>query len=118
MIAHVVLYTPRADLSPSERERFEAALIRALESIPSVRRYRVGRRLRLGTAYDATSAAYRFVGILEFDDRQGLESYLRHPSHAELGRCFHEMSAEAIACDFEVVDSDLATALATWAAGH
>lgn len=118
MILHVVLYTPKPELSAEDRERFHTALVRALDSIPSIRRYRVGRRLRLGTSYDVTAPGHQFVGVLEFDDRAGLEAYLAHPNHAELGRCFYEMSAEAFACDFEAVERDVASALAAWDAAR
>jgi hypothetical protein len=42
MIAHVVLFQPRADLSPTDREAFAAAFERAITEIPQVRRARVG----------------------------------------------------------------------------
>lgn len=118
MILHVVLYTPKPDLSAEDRERFHTALVRALDAIPSIRRYRVGRRLRLGTPYDAAAPGHRFVGVLEFDDLAGLQAYLTHPNHDELGRCFYEMSAEAFACDFEAVDRGVASALAAWDAAR
>ena len=52
MTLHVVLFTPRADLTDAERHRFGHALEDALHGIPSVRGFRVGRRIRTGAAYD------------------------------------------------------------------
>jgi hypothetical protein len=115
MIVHLVLFTPRATLTDEEHETFRAALDRALSGIPSIRRMQVGRRLRLGTQYDALAPLdFSYVGVLEFDTREALLAYLVHPAHQDLGRLFYETSAHALACDFETVDSDAAAALARW----
>jgi hypothetical protein len=115
MIVHLVLFTPRETLTDQEHETFRAALDRALSGIPSIRRSQVGRRVKLGTQYDARAPLdFSYVGLLEFDDRQDLLAYLAHPAHEDLGRLFYETSANALACDFETVDSDAAAALARW----
>ena len=44
MIAHVVLFKPRADLSPEARRRLAESFEAALRQIPSIRRARVGKR--------------------------------------------------------------------------
>jgi stress responsive alpha/beta barrel protein len=116
MIAHVVLFTPREDLSAEERARFGTALERALSSIESVRRYRVGRRVKTGAAYDNLPGAYGYCGVIEFDDSVGLETYLAHPAHVELGQLFYTSCLEAFAGDFDVVDRAPAAALARWSA--
>lgn len=105
MIAHVVLLRPRPGLSAADRTRFHRALAHALEAVSSVRRFRVGRRVRLSAAYEAgMTTDYQFFAMIEFDDRAGLEAYLAHPAHDELGRLFYGMSAHALAYDYEVVD--------------
>lgn len=114
MILHVVLFTPRPDVSDAERAAFGAALEHALTGIPSVRRYRVGRRVRAGAAYDALPGDFAYCGIVEFDDQAGLDAYLRHPAHADLGRLFYATSAHAFAGDFEAVSQMPARALAGW----
>ena len=53
MIAHVVLYQPRPDLTAADRARLNDALTAALRAIPSIRRARVGSRVRHGAAYEA-----------------------------------------------------------------
>ena len=116
MILHVVLFTPRDALTPAERDQFGQALEQALTDIPSVRRFRVGRRVRTGAAYDALPGSFQFCGVIEFDDRVGLDAYLRHPAHERLGRLFYTTSAEAFAGDFEAVDAAPAAALARWSA--
>lgn len=114
MMLHVVLFTPRPDLTGVEQQRFAAALERALAEIPSVRRYQVGRRVRTGAAYDALPGRYDYCGVLEFDDYAGLEAYLRHPAHAELGQMFYTASAAAFAGDFDAVSDAPSAALQSW----
>lgn len=114
MTLHVVLFTPRPDVTHAERHVFGEALERALTSIPSVRRYRVGRRVRAGAAYDELPGDFEFCAVIEFDDRGGLHSYLQHPVHVELGRLFYSTAHNAFAGDFEAVDQAPALALTRW----
>lgn len=114
MILHLVLFTPRPSIGADTQSRFAEALERALTTIPSVVSYRIGRRIRVGAAYEAISARFEYCGVIEFADRHGLEVYLTHPAHAELGQLFYETSGEAFAGDFEAVASAPAAALGGW----
>jgi hypothetical protein len=115
MMTHVVLFTPRGDLGEGEIARLSTTLASALANIPSVRRYQVGRRVRLGTAYDAAAPLdFSYLVVVEIDDRDGLVAYLRHPLHEALGALFYEMSSVALASDFETVDRDVQSAVARW----
>lgn len=115
MMTHVVLFTPRADLSDTDTERLSTTLANALDGIPSVRRYQVGRRVRLGTAYDAAAPLdFSYLVLVEIDGRDGLRAYLGHPLHEALGALFYETSALALASDFETVDHDVGDAIARW----
>ena len=116
MTLHVVLFTPRPDVTDAERHTFGEALDLALTSIPSVRSYRVGHRVRTGAAYDALPGDYEDRALIEFDDLAGLRGYLEHPAHAELGRLFYTTSGAALAADYEAVDASPASALARWRA--
>ncbi len=112
MILHLVLFTPRADLPPDERAALMSALERAIRTIPSVRNCRVGRRLRTGAGYEQGEPQdFQYCGLIEFDDRAGLEAYLVHPAHAELGRLFYETSASTLVHDFELVPGTAAATL-------
>lgn len=107
MIAHVVLFTPRASLSPAERRTLVEDLERACQAIPTIRRARIGRRQRLGLAYDAVGPAqFEFIAVLEFDSEADLRGYLQHPAHVALGRWFHHGAEVALAADFATVDPD------------
>src|SRR5262245_29412660 len=48
MIAHVILFKPRPDLTPAERDAILDGLSEAAREIPAIRRFRVGRRVRHG----------------------------------------------------------------------
>ena len=103
MIAHVVLLSPQPNLTPDQMERLVASLERAAHDIPSVRKVQVGRRLRLGHGYeDLGTTHFGYCAIFEFDDVEGLEAYLRHPAHQELGARFYDSLAAGLACDYEM----------------
>ena len=116
MWAHVVLFDLRPDLTVEERGRFIAALRHALTSIPSIRRHVVGRRQSIGAGYETAAAeGFGYLGVLEFDDRAGLEQYLAHPAHQELGALFWSCSSRTLVLDVELAGPDLARTFAEWA---
>lgn len=107
MIVHVILFRPRPDLTDDDRDRLLRALAEAAEQIPSIRRVRVGRRVRHGLpGYEQLMREnYEYSALIEFDDLDGLKEYLAHPAHASIGRHFLTSSAAALAYDYETVDS-------------
>jgi hypothetical protein len=107
MIAHVVLFNPRTDLSERDRRGLLDALIAASGDIPSIRHFRVGKRVRHGLpGYEQMMRDdYEFAAIIEFDDSAGLKSYLAHPSHAAIGMHFTRSAERSLAYDYEVVDA-------------
>jgi hypothetical protein len=108
MIAHVVLFQPRADLSAADREAFAASFERALTGIPEVRRARVGERVNLGRQYDQQNARdFSHAAIIEFDSEADLRAYLEHPAHQELGQRFYQAAEAALVYDFALHDDDL-----------
>jgi hypothetical protein len=105
VIAHVVLFKPRADIGDAERQGLVEALTRALGEIPSIRRAHVGRRVLHGRPYESLMRTnYEYAAILEFDDVAGLKAYLEHPAHEALGARFFAVFAEALMYDFEMRD--------------
>jgi hypothetical protein len=101
MVLHVVLMTPRGDLSAADRAAFADAFERAVRTIPTVRGVRVGRRVRHGAGYEASATDAEHAAIIEFDDVAGLQTYLRHPAHDELGARFGRSISSALVFDFE-----------------
>ena|SRR5687768_16586628 len=103
MIVHLVLFRPRADLSPSDRERLAETFATALRDIPSIRRAHVGRRITHGRGYEQLMRVnYEYAAILEFDHPEGLRAYLEHPAHQQLGERFFTAFEEALMYDYEM----------------
>ena len=103
MVTHLVLMKPRPDLPAADRDAFVDAFKRAARDIPDVRSVRIGRRVRHGAGYerDVLDAA-DYLAAIDFDDVAGLQAYLRHPVHEELGRRFVTSLSAAVVYDFEV----------------
>lgn len=103
MIAHVVLFRPRGDLSSAGRHALAEAFETALREIPSIRRARVGRRVLHGRAYEALMHVdYQYAAVLEFDDAAGLRAYLEHPAHQQLASQFFDAFEHALMYDFDL----------------
>jgi hypothetical protein len=103
MIVHVVLFRLRSELAEETRDGLADALLRAARQIPSLRRARVGARVRLGRGYEQLMTTdYTFAAILEFDDFSGLQSYLDHPVHEQLADRFYASVDQALTYDFEL----------------
>lgn len=103
MLAHIVLFRPRAGLAPEARRALADAFETALRQIPSVRRARVGRRVMHGRPYEQLMRAdYPYAAVLEFEDVTGLQAYLEHPAHEQLASRFFDAFEEALMYDFDL----------------
>jgi len=103
MIAHIVLFRLRGDLSTSARAALAVAFQTALREIPSIRRANVGRRLLQGHAYETLMKTdYEYAAVLEFDDANALVAYLAHPAHEQLATHFYQAFEDALMYDFEL----------------
>lgn len=106
MIAHVVLLTPRADLSPADRAHAIRTLASAASNAPDILRYRIGRRVRHGLpGYEQhMQQNYELALMMEFEDLDALRRYLTAPAHGALGHLFLAATSAALAYDYEIVD--------------
>jgi Stress responsive A/B Barrel Domain len=105
VVAHVVMFRPRAGLTHDERAALVTAFSRALRDIPGIRRAKIGRRVRHGRTYEhLMKEDYEFAAVLEFDDLRGLTQYLQDPAHEDLGKRFSESFETALIYDFEMSD--------------
>jgi hypothetical protein len=103
MIVHLVLFRPRSALTSEQRQALADAFARALESIPSIRRAHVGRRITIGRPYEQLMRAdFSYAALIEFDTREALLEYLDHASHQHLASTFFESFEEALMYDFEL----------------
>jgi stress responsive alpha/beta barrel protein len=107
VIAHVILFSPKPELTDVARRDLLDSLVAASTGIPSLRTFRVGRRVTHGLpGYEQLMRDdYEFAAIAEFDDMDGLKAYLAHPSHAALGRHFMASAARSLAYDYTLVDA-------------
>jgi hypothetical protein len=103
MVYHVVLLKARDGLSNADRLAFVEAFRRAA-AIEVVKGVRLGARVRHGAGYEDRMPpdTADILAILEFEDLVGLQAYLRHPAHQELGARFSQSIESALVYDFEV----------------
>ena len=106
MIAHVVLFRLRPDVSMADRRALIDTWATALREIKSIRRAHVGRRIRIGRAYEEMIRTdFPYAAILEFDDIESLRAYLDHPAHEDIATRFFAALADTLIYDFEVEES-------------
>ena len=102
MVWHLVLLKPRADLTAADGNALVEALKRAIREIPTVREFRLGRRVIHGARYETTAPdSADFMVSIGFDDLAALQTYLRHPAHEELAARFYQSLSSALVYDFE-----------------
>lgn len=103
MIAHIVLFEPKATTTDEAREAFLDAMKLAFREIPSVSRSMVSKRIAIGAGYESKigDQTYSYASIVEFEGVEGLKAYLEHPLHQRLGQLFWENCDRTI-----IVDSD------------
>ena len=103
MIAHIVLFRPRADLSSAEAEGLVKAFEKAVNGIPAIRRARVGRRVTFGRGYEQMMRTdFTYAAVLEFDDLDSLHEYLDHPAHGDVGGAVFAAASDILVYDFEM----------------
>jgi hypothetical protein len=107
MIAHVVLFNPKPAVGQAQFLSCAQLLERLAREIAGVRRAAVGRRVEVDAGYARPfgDTTYRYLCVLEFDDKPSLISYLNHELHRELGRLFWEISESALVIESEMVDA-------------
>jgi hypothetical protein len=107
VIVHVILFSPKSDLPAAARRDLLESLGGAAAGIPSIRRFRVGRRITHGLpGYEqAMRDDYQFAAIVEFNDIEGLKAYLAHPSHRAIGQHFTASASTSLAYDYAMGDA-------------
>lgn len=110
MIQHIVLFTPRRDLSADARREFAALVLETLRTSPHLARCTVGRRTTVDAGYDRSfgDEPYEYAAVLEFVSREMLIAYLRDPSHAKLGKAFWDTCDRTTVCEIEAFDASTA----------
>ena len=106
MIAHVILYKPRTDISDETKLSILQGLGAAAATIPTIRKLQVGKRVKHGRpGYEqAMREDYEYAVIIEFEDIDGLTAYLSHPAHGSIGKHFSESASSSLAYDYEMLE--------------
>jgi len=107
VISHIVLFNAKPNLSRADVQVFAQQLRATMVAAASVRRATVGRRIPISSddRRDFGDATYEFAAIVEFDDKNGLTEYLKHPMHQDLGRLFWLHCASTVVLEVEAVDA-------------
>jgi hypothetical protein len=105
MIAHIVLFTPKASLRGADARAFASSVIGLLGQAESVERCFVGRAAVVdpGYARNMGDKTYEFAAVLEFRGQSELLAYLTSPMHADLGRLFWEHCDSTVISEVESV---------------
>jgi hypothetical protein len=108
VVAHIVLFNPKRELTTDERQSFAQSIRASVRRIGGVQRALIGRAIAVTPQYDRTfgDKTYEYAAVLEFPDPTALRDYLNHPAHRELGRLFWDNCESAV-----VMEADLADAL-------
>jgi hypothetical protein len=101
MIAHVVLFEPKATITETDRETFLEAMKLAFREIPTVLRSMVAERQLIGAGYEEKlgDQTYSYVSVVEFEDLPGLKAYLEHELHTRLGQLFWQYCDRTLIVD-------------------
>lgn len=103
MIAHIVLFEPKAGTTATDRDGFLEALKVAVDAIPTVNRSFVGLAVKVGAKYEAAMGGmtYSYASVIEFDDVDGLKTYLEHPLHERIGQLFWQHCDRTLITDVD-----------------
>lgn len=107
VIAHIVLFKPKDDLTAERTRLFAQQLRRTMCEIGSVARAHVGKRVEIDSGWprEFGDTAYEYSAVIEFADESGLVQYLRNPLHLELGRLFWENCESTVVMEVRSVDA-------------
>ena len=108
MISHVVLFRPKASLSPADRAALIDAVQHAVSGIPSIKRTTIGKRILLNRQGYETQMAehYEYSATIDFETEKDLRAYLDHPAHAHLAKLLFTSASAVLAYDFVHVTLD------------
>ena len=98
MIKHVVMWKLKESALGASKNENALRMKRELESlstvIPSIQ------AIEVGVNVTPSSAAFDVVLIATFEDEKGLNEYLSHPRHEEVGAFVAEVRLERIVVDY------------------
>ena len=108
MIAHIVLFEPKQDISSEQRRVFLEALRQTVSAVPQEKRARIGKIASMGQMPESGDGhlTYSYAAVLEFADKADLDSYLGHAAHDLFRLQFWELCQATLIVDCGMVDLD------------
>ena len=95
MVKHIVLWRIAGADKPATVERIAALIAELRTSIPELRFAEVGGN------FNATEHAYDVAYVSEFDDRDALDRYQRHPDHQAVAVEITLLTTDRAVVDYE-----------------
>ena len=92
MIRHVVCHRYRDKV---EAQKVSALLESLVGVVPSLR------SMETGVDCTDSSRSYHLALIATFDDRAGLDAYLKHPAHEKVRDYIHTVLESSVSVDYE-----------------
>jgi Stress responsive A/B Barrel Domain len=106
LIAHVVLFEPKADVTPEQRRDFLNEIRSVATEIAIVHQASVGRPLSFSRmpALNSGQPTYSFAAVMTFRTRNDLDVYLTHPRHELLRTMFWNFCQATLIADLDLSD--------------
>jgi len=106
VIAHIVLFEPKPEVTPEQRRDFLQSIRDAARRIPAIRNARIGKTFNLYQMPEVShgQATYSFSAVFEFDDKAGLQSYLTHQVHDRVRLLFWQLCSSTLIVDVELIE--------------
>ncbi|MBC7809814.1 MAG: Dabb family protein [Burkholderiales bacterium] len=96
MIRHVVLLKFKPEASAAERDDLVKMLGQLAHDVETVR------ELSVGVDFDGSARACDLALIVDFDDREGLNTYAVHPMHIPVKKRIGELCEGVYVVDYEL----------------
>lgn len=100
MIKHIVMWKLREHADGASKQENARTLKKKLEGlkdrIPEIA------RMEVGLNFNTSDAAYDVVLVSEFQDREALAAYQKHPQHLQLISYLDKIRLEKKVVDYEV----------------
>ena len=95
MVDHIVLFAVKEDASEEDVEDLLASLAALKDEIPSVRDFSVGED------FSGRAGEYTHALLARFEDRDGLQEYLKHPEHLAVVEKLEAHTSGRLVADYE-----------------
>ncbi|MCF8019556.1 Stress responsive protein [Petrocella atlantisensis] len=96
MIKHIVMWNIKEDLDlDATRETLKEKLEALLESVESLK------EISVGFNYNDSEAKRDIVLMTSFLDKAGLDAYIVHPAHIQVGQYVRAVTKDRVVVDYE-----------------